>query len=96
LRTNTVCGIAELTLDFFEQNFPLPSRAVTPDNFTGATIGIAFGGVIAHSDSHIFVEGANRCGTGSFQRTSDNRSEIIGAAVDGHQSLPQSVNGMAA
>ena len=31
-----ICCIAELATNFLKQNFPLPCRAVTFDNFTGA------------------------------------------------------------
>jgi hypothetical protein len=89
LRASTICRIAKLTLNLFAQSFPLPGRAVTFDNVTGAKKGMGFRSVITDTDSYIFVEWANRCRTGGFQRISNSRSEIISAAIGGHKSLLQ-------
>ena len=52
IRASTICCIAELATYFFEQSFPLPCRAITFDNFPGATIGVAFRGVIPYADTY--------------------------------------------
>jgi hypothetical protein len=82
IRASTICCIAELATYFLEQSFPFPSRAVTFDNFNGATIGMAFRGVIPYADSYICVEGANRCGAGCLQCVMDSSSKIIGVVID--------------
>ncbi len=67
LRTLTICGIGELALKLFHQNFPLPHCAVAFDDFSGTSISVVFGGVVTDTDHHIGVEWANRRGTGSLQ-----------------------------
>jgi hypothetical protein len=42
----TVCGIAELALEFFEQDFAPARRAVSVCNFFGPEVGVVFCGVI--------------------------------------------------
>jgi hypothetical protein len=59
----TVCGIAQLALDLFDQNFPPPLRAVTFDDVSCTSITMALSGVVTDTDSHIRVERANRYGT---------------------------------
>jgi hypothetical protein len=88
LRARTICRIAKLTLNLFVQNFPLPCRAITFDNVAGAKIGMRFRSVITDTDGYIFVKRTNRCRTGSLQRVSNSRSEIVGAAIDGHKEPP--------
>jgi hypothetical protein len=83
----TVRGIAELALEFFEQDFAPARRAVSVGNFLGAEIGVVFRGVITHADCYICVERANRRGTGRLKRVTHGGSEMICVAVDGHQSL---------
>jgi hypothetical protein len=68
LRAIMVCGIAELALNLFNQNFPLPRPAVAFDDFSSTNICMGFGGIIAYTDGHTRVERANRYGTGSFER----------------------------
>jgi hypothetical protein len=68
LRTLTVCGINELALNLFHQNFPLPHRAVAFDDFSGTSISMVLSGVVTDADSHIQVKRANCCGTGRLQR----------------------------
>jgi hypothetical protein len=51
LRTLAVCGINELALNLFHQNFPLPHRAVAFDDFSGASISMALGGGVTDTDS---------------------------------------------
>jgi hypothetical protein len=87
LRAMTVCGIAELALEFFEQDFAPARHAVGVCNFFGPEIGVVFRGVITHADCYICVERANRCGTGRLKRVTHGGSEMIGVAVGGHQSL---------
>jgi choline dehydrogenase-like flavoprotein len=82
-----VCGVAELPLNLFNQNFPLPHFAVAFDNFSGASISMSLGGVVTDTDSYMRVERANHCGTGSFERITHSRSQIVGAIIDGHQRL---------
>ena len=88
LRARTICRITKLALNFFAQNFPLPCRAVTFDNVTGAKIGMLLRIVITYTDDYIFMKRANRVRTGSLQRISDSRSEIVGAVIDGHKEPP--------
>ena len=83
----TVCGIAELALEFFEQDFAPARRAVRVCNPFGAEISVVFCGVIAHADCYVCVERANRRGTGRLKCVTHGGSEMIGVAVDGHQSL---------
>jgi hypothetical protein len=83
----TVCGIAELALEFFEQDFAPARRAVSICNFLGPEISVVFCGVITHADCNICMERANRRGTGSLKRVTHGGSEMICVAVDGHQSL---------
>jgi hypothetical protein len=83
----TVCGIAELALEFFEQDFAPARRAVDVCNFFGPEVGVVFRGVITHADCYVCVERANRRGTGSLKRVTHGGSEMICVAVDGHQSL---------
>jgi hypothetical protein len=87
LRAMTVCGIAELTLEFFEQDFAPVCRAIGVGNFFGAEIGMVFRGVITHTDCYVCVERANRCGAGRLKRVTYSGSEMICVTVDGHQSL---------
>src|SRR6476620_6914408 len=60
----TVCGIAELAFDFFDQNLPVPCSAVTFANL----IRVRFRGVVTHTDCYICVERTNHRGTGSLKR----------------------------
>jgi hypothetical protein len=83
----TVCGIAELALEFFEQRFAPAYGAVRLCNVSGAEISMVFRGVITDTDRYICVERANRRGTGGLERVTHGRSEIICVAVDGHQNL---------
>jgi hypothetical protein len=87
LRAMTVRGIAELTLEFFEQDFALARRAVGVGNLFGPQISMVFRGVITHTDCYICVERANRRGTGRLKRVAHRGSEMICVTVDGHQSL---------
>jgi hypothetical protein len=64
----TVCGIAELAFDFFDQNLPVPCSAVTFDNFMRANIRMSFRSVVAHTDCYVCVERTNHRGTGSLKR----------------------------
>ena len=50
---------------------------------------MVLGCVISHADTHVWMEVARRDGAGALQRITDSRSEIIVAAIDGHQSLLQ-------
>jgi hypothetical protein len=87
LRAMTVCGIAELTLEFFQQDFALVCRAVGGSRFFGPQISMVFRGVITHTDSYVRVERTNRRGTGRLKRVTHRGSEMICVTVDGHQSL---------
>jgi hypothetical protein len=83
----TVCGIAELALEFFEQHFAPARRAVRVCNVSGPEISMVFRGVITDTDRYVCVERANRRGTGRLKRITHSGSEIVCAAVDGHQNL---------
>jgi hypothetical protein len=83
----TVCGIAELALEFLEQDFAPARSAVRVCNVFGAEIGMVFRGVITHADCYIRVERANRGGAGGLERVTHGGSEMICVAVDGHPSL---------
>ena len=83
----TVCGIAQLALDLFDQNFPPPLRAVTFDDVSCTSITMALSGVVTDTDSHIRVERANRYGTGRLQRIAHGCIQIVGVVIDGHQTL---------
>ena len=50
LRAITVCGIAQLALDLFDQNFPLPLRAVTFDDVSCTSITMALSGIVTDTD----------------------------------------------
>jgi hypothetical protein len=58
LRTLTVCGINELALNLFHQNFPLPHGAVAFDDFSGTSISMVLSGGVTDADSHIRVKSA--------------------------------------
>jgi hypothetical protein len=85
VRAMTVCCIAELAFDFFEQNLALPCSAVTFDNSMSANTRVSFRSVITHTDYYICVERTNHRGTGSLKRVTHSRSQIICVAVDEHQ-----------
>jgi hypothetical protein len=87
LRAMTVCGIAELALEFFEQHFAPARRAVRFCNVSCPQIRMVFSGVITDTDRYIRVERANRRGAGGLKRVTHSGSEIICVAVDGHQNL---------
>jgi hypothetical protein len=94
----TVCGIAQLALDLFDQNFPPPLRAVTFDDVSCTSITMALSGVVTDTDSHIRVERANRYGTGRLQRIAHGCIQIVGVVIDGHPDLlsdPSIVNVLA-
>src|SRR5882672_7373772 len=85
LRADPVCCFAELAVSFFVQSFMLPCCAVAFYDFSGTNIGMGFRSVITDTDSDIEMERANRCGARRRQRISNDRSEIVSPAIDGHK-----------
>ncbi len=85
LRADPVCCFVELAVNFFVQSFMLSSCAIAFNDFSGTNIGMAFRSVITDTDSYIVMERANCCRACRRQRISNDRSDIIGPAIDGHK-----------
>jgi hypothetical protein len=63
----------------------LPCCAIAFNDFSGTNIGMGFRSVITDTDCYIVMERANRCRARRRQRISNDRSEIVGPAIDGHK-----------
>ena len=85
LWADSVCRFVELAVDFFVQSVMLPSCAIAFNDFRGANIGVGFRSVIADTDSYIVMERANCCRERRRQRISNDRSQIVRPAIDGHK-----------
>ena len=85
LRADPVCCFVELAVNFFVQSFMFPCCAIAFNDFSGTNKGMGFRSVIADTDCHIVVERANHCRARRRQRKSNDRSEIVGPAIDGHK-----------
>lgn len=85
LRADPVCCFVELAVNFFLQSFMLPCCAIAFNDFSGTNIGMSFRGVITDADCYIVMERANHCRARRRQRISNDRSEIVGPAIDGHK-----------
>jgi hypothetical protein len=83
-RADPVCGFAELAANFFAQSFMLPCCAIAFNDFSGTNIGMGFRSV-TDTDCYIVMERANRCRAHRRQRISNDRSEIVGPAINGHK-----------
>jgi hypothetical protein len=49
---------------------------------------MAFGGIIAHSDNHLFVERADHRGAGRLECVTDDFGQVVGMNNGGHRSSP--------
>src|SRR5258708_38669622 len=85
LRADPVCCFVELAVNFFVQSFMLPCCAVAFNDFSGTNIGMCFRSVITCTDCYIVMERANRSRARRRQRISNDRSEMVGPAIDGHE-----------
>jgi hypothetical protein len=85
LRANPVCCFVKLAVHFFVQSFMLPCCAIAFNDFSGTNIGMGFRGIITDTDCHSVMECATRSRARRRQRKSNDRSEIVGPASDGHK-----------
>jgi hypothetical protein len=85
LWADPVCCFVELAVNFFVQSFMLPCCAIAFNDFSGTNIGMRFRSVITDTDCYIVMERANHCRARRRQRISNDRSEIVGPAIDGHK-----------
>jgi hypothetical protein len=85
LRADPVCCFAELAVNFLVQSFMLPCCAIAFNDFSGTNIGMGFRSVVTDTDCYIVMERANHYRACRRQRISNDRSEIVGPAIDGHE-----------
>jgi hypothetical protein len=87
LGTVTVCGLSKLPVKLSSESCLFPVSTIAPQDISGSSQGVAFGGVIPDANGHVPMEGACRRGTGCFQRIAHHRTQVIGELDDGHESL---------
>jgi hypothetical protein len=71
--------------NLFAQDFPIPCRAITFDNITGAKIGMGLSGVITDPDSYFHMKRTNRSRARGLKRISNGGVEVIGDGTGEHK-----------
>jgi hypothetical protein len=92
LRADPVRCFVELAVHFSVQSFMLPCCAIAFNDFSGTNIGMGFRSVVTDTDCHIVMEQAIRGRARRRQRKSNDRSEIVGPAIDGHKTPLSVIN----
>jgi hypothetical protein len=77
--------LVELADNFVAQRISLPCCAIAFNDFSGKEVGVDFRSVITDTDGYVVMKRTNRRRARRRQRISNDKSEIVGPAILGHE-----------